>query len=101
MLAQVFYPERMAQRILGMGDVLTLVEKAQEAIDQEEAEYQMKRLMSAKFDFNDFLQQYKAVTSMGSLGTVMKMLPGMNSITEKQLAQAEKQFKIYESMVSG
>ena len=54
---EVFYPDRMARRILGMGDVLTLVEKAEESIKQEEAEYQMQRLMSAKFDFTDFLAQ--------------------------------------------
>jgi len=97
---EVFYPDRMAQRILGMGDVLSLVEKAEEAIAEEEAEYQMKRLMTAKFDFTDFLAQYKAVTSMGGMSQVMKMLPGMSAISEKQLAMAEKQFKVYESMIN-
>jgi len=96
---EVFYPDRMAQRILGMGDVLTLVEKAEEAIKEEDAEYQLKRIMSAKFDFNDFLSQYKQVTGMGSMGEVMKMMPGMGSLTEKQLSAAEKAFKQYESMI--
>ena len=62
-------------------------------------QYQMKRLMTAKFDFTDFLAQYKAVTSMGGMSQVMKMLPGMSAISEKQPAMAEKQFKVYESMV--
>jgi len=97
---EVFYPDRMAQRILGMGDVLTLVEKAQESINEEEAEYQMKRLLSNKFDFTDFLAQYKQVTNLGGMGSVMKMLPGMSGITDKQLQAAEKQFKMYEAMIN-
>ncbi len=62
--------------IAGMGDVLTLVEKAEAAIKEEDAEAVTKRLLSAKFDFNDFLKQYKMVSGMGSMGTIMKMLPG-------------------------
>ena len=59
-----------------MGDVLTLVEKAEAAIKEEDAEAMTKRLLSAKFDFNDFLKQYKMVSGMGSMGSIMKMLPG-------------------------
>lgn len=95
-----FYPERMASRILGMGDVVTLVEKAEEAIKADEAEAAIARMMTAKFDFNDFLKQYKMVTGMGSMSEVMKMIPGMNKITEKQLAGVEKQYKRYEAMIS-
>ena len=62
--------------IAGMGDVLTLVEKAEAAIKEEDAEAMTKRLLSAKFDFNDFLKQYKMVSGMGSMGSIMKMLPG-------------------------
>jgi signal recognition particle subunit SRP54 len=59
-----------------MGDVLTLVEKAEAAIKEEDAEALTKRLLSAKFDFNDFLKQYKMVSGMGSMSSIMKMLPG-------------------------
>lgn len=94
-----FYPERMASRILGMGDVVTLVEKAEDAIKAEDAEAAIARMMTAKFDFNDFLQQYKLVNGMGSMTEVMKMIPGMNKISEKQLAAVEKKYKRYESMI--
>ena len=59
-----------------MGDVLSLVEKAESAIKEDEAEALTQRLLAAKFDFNDFLKQYKMVTGMGSMGAIMKMLPG-------------------------
>ena len=63
-----------------MGDVLTLVEKAEAAIKEEDAEAMTKRLLSAKFDFNDFLKQYKMVSGMGSMGSIMKMLPGQHAL---------------------
>ncbi|EIE18517.1 signal recognition particle protein [Coccomyxa subellipsoidea C-169] len=95
-----FYPDRIASRILGMGDVLTLVEKAEASIKEEDAAEITKRMLSAKFDFNDFLKQYKMVSGMGSMGQIMKMLPGMNQITEKQLNEAEKQFKMFEALIN-
>jgi signal recognition particle subunit SRP54 len=94
-----FYPDRLAGRILGMGDVLSLVEKAEAAIAEKDAEAMTKRMLAAKFDFNDFLKQYEAVTGMGGMGALMKMLPGMAAITDKQLAAAEAQFKVYKSMI--
>jgi signal recognition particle subunit SRP54 len=94
-----FYPERMAQRILGMGDVLTLYEKAQEAIKEDEAAAFAERLKQNKFDFNDFLTQWKKVNSMGGL-QMMKLLPGMSAISEKQLYEAEKRMKSFEAMIS-
>ncbi len=72
-----FYPDRMASRILGMGDVLSLVEKAQEAVDEEEAQKLQERLMSAQFDLEDFRDHLKNVRKMGPLDQVMKMIPGM------------------------
>ena len=63
-----------------MGDVLSLVEKAESAIKEDEAEALAQRLLAAKFDFNDFLKQYKMVTGMGSMGSIMKMLPGALSL---------------------
>ncbi len=73
-----FHPERIAGRILGMGDVLSLVEKAQETLDSKEAEAQAKKMLSAKFDLNDFLEQLKMIKSMGPLDQLMKMIPGMS-----------------------
>lgn len=93
-----FYPERMAQRILGMGDVLTLYEKAQEAIKEDEAQAFADRLKANKFDFNDFLAQWKKVNSMGGL-QMMKLLPGMSAVSEKQLYEAEKRMKSFEAMI--
>jgi signal recognition particle subunit SRP54 len=72
-----FYPDRMAGRILGMGDVLTLIEKAEGEMDQEEAEEQSKKLMAGKFTFEDFLSQMQMIKKMGPLSGLMSMIPGM------------------------
>ncbi|XP_026423954.1 signal recognition particle 54 kDa protein, chloroplastic-like [Papaver somniferum] len=94
-----FYPDRMAGRILGMGDVLSFVEKAQEVMKQEDAEELQKKIMSAKFDFNDFLKQTRSVARMGSMTRVMGMIPGMGKVTPAQIRDAEKSLKIMESMI--
>ncbi|KAJ9184497.1 hypothetical protein P3X46_004213 [Hevea brasiliensis] len=94
-----FYPDRMAGRILGMGDVLSFVEKAQEVMRQEDAEDLQKKIMSAKFDFNDFLKQTRAVARMGSMTRVIGMIPGMGKITPAQIREAEKSLKIMEAMI--
>lgn len=73
----IFYPERMADRILGMGDVVTLVEKAQEQFNQEEARKLSKKIATNKFDFNDFLQQLHQIKKMGNIKDLMGMIPGM------------------------
>jgi signal recognition particle subunit SRP54 len=75
-----FYPERLAGRILGMGDVLTLVEKAAAAIDEEEAARLEKKLRTATFDFNDFLSQLQLLNRMGPLENILGMLPGMSNL---------------------
>ena len=62
---------------IGAGDILSLVEKAESNIKEDEAQAMTKRLMEAKFDFNDFLSQYKMLNNMGSMGSIMKMIPGM------------------------
>lgn len=72
-----FYPDRMASRILGMGDVESLIEKAQAAIDEEQAMAQMEKLRKASFNFNDFLDQMEQMEKIGSLTDIMDMLPGM------------------------
>ncbi len=97
---QPFYPDRLASRILGMGDVLTLVEKAQEEIDIADAEKMQEKILSAKFDFTDFLKQMRLLKNMGSLGGIMKMIPGMNKLTDDQLKQGETQLKRCEAMIN-
>ncbi len=96
---QPFYPDRLASRILGMGDVLTLVEKAQEAIDISDAEQMQQKILSAKFDFNDFLKQTRLMKNMGSLGGLLKLIPGMK-LNEDQLQQGETELKRAEAMIS-
>jgi len=94
-----FYPERMASRILGMGDVVTLVEKAQKAVADKDAEEMQRRLMAAQFDFNDFLKQAEMVSKMGTMTQLMRLMPGMGKITDRQMEEAEKSFKISKSLV--
>ena len=77
-----FYPDRMASRILGMGDVESLIEKAQAAIDQEKALEMEEKLRKATFDFNDFLDQLEQMEKMGSLSEIMEMIPGMSKQTK-------------------
>jgi signal recognition particle subunit SRP54 len=91
---ELFVPDRLAGRILGMGDVVGLVEKAAEAVDEEEAARLERKLRSASFDFNDFLAQFKMMRKMGPLENILGMLPGMSnvqgfSVDEKQLKRTE------------
>jgi signal recognition particle subunit SRP54 len=97
---QPFYPERMASRILGMGDVLTLVEKAQEEIDLSDAQKMQEKILTAKFDFTDFLKQMRLLKNMGSLGGIIKLIPGMNKLSDDQLKQGETQLKRSEAMIN-
>ena len=91
-----FYPDRMASRILGMGDVLTLIEKAQANIDEEKAKEMERKLKKSEFDFNDYLESFKQVKKLGGLGGVMSMMPGMgnmkgamDNVDEKQIDRIE------------
>ena len=97
---QPFYPDRMASRILGMGDVLTLVEKAQEEIDLADAEKMQEKMLTAKFDFSDFLKQMRLLKNMGSLGGLMKLIPGMGKLSADQLQQGETKLKQSEAMIN-
>ena len=74
-----FYPERMASRILGMGDVMSLIEKAEAAIDQEQAAEMQKKLKKMDFDFNDYLTSMEQMNKMGGIGSILNMLPGVGS----------------------
>ena len=94
---EVFYPDRMASRILGMGDVLTLIERAEQALDQKQAEELEKKLRANKFDFEDYLSQMRQMRKMGPIGDILKMIPGLGgaaalkdiNIDEKHLAHIE------------
>jgi signal recognition particle subunit SRP54 len=97
---QPFYPDRMASRILGMGDVLTLVEKAREEVDFAEAEKMQEKILTAKFDFTDFLKQTRLLKTMGSLGGIMKLIPGMGKVSGDQLEKGEAELKKAESMIN-
>ena len=77
---EVFHPDRLASRMLGMGDVVSLVEKAQENLDQEESMRMAEKMLKAEFDFEDFLAQMKQMKKLGSMGSIAKMLPGMNNV---------------------
>jgi signal recognition particle subunit SRP54 len=99
---EVFHPDRLAQRILGMGDVLTLVERAQEHVDRKTAEEQTKKLLEARFTFEDFYATLQQVKKMGPIGDLMKMIPGMGGLA-KQLPEgpeAEAQMRQIEAIIS-
>ncbi len=99
---EVFHPDRLAQRILGMGDILTLVERAQEHLDQKTAEAQAKKFLDAQFTFEDFYSQLQQVKKMGPLGDLLKMIPGLGGIA-KQLPEgpeAEQQMRKIEAIIS-
>ena len=92
-----FIPERLAGRILGMGDVVGLVERAAEAVDEEEAARLERKMRTASFDFNDFLAQFKMMRKMGPLENILGMLPGMSNV--QGLSVDEKQLKRTEAIV--
>lgn len=96
----VFYPDRMADRILGMGDILTLVEKAQEQIDEKEAKKAVNKMMSGSFDLNDMLAQMRQVNRLGSLGGLLKLIPGMPKISPEQKEMAEREMRNFEIIIN-
>ncbi|MFA6692779.1 MAG: signal recognition particle protein [Acholeplasmataceae bacterium] len=90
---EVFHPERMASRILGMGDVLTLIEKATESIDEDEATGMMEKLMSDTFNYNDLLKQFKMIKKMGSMSKILGFLPGMKNVKEAAANIDDREFE--------
>ena len=100
----VFHPERMASRILGMGDVVTLIEKAESAYDEEQANRAAEKMMSASFDLEDFLEQFQQLRKMGPLQSLVSMLPGAGQglgdiqVDERDLSRVEA---IIRSMTPG
>ncbi len=90
----------MADRILGMGDVVSLVEKAKEVMDEKEAAKDAKKLMQGDFTLEDMLKQMKAVQRLGSISSILKHLPGAPSISEEQQEAAEKRMKDFETIIN-
>ena len=93
-----FHPDRLASRILGMGDVVSLVEKAQEAIDEKEAKKMEEKFRKNQFDFEDFLKQFKLIRKMGSIAGIMKMIPGVDT-SMIDMGMAEKEMKKVEAII--
>jgi signal recognition particle subunit SRP54 len=95
-----FHPDRLANRILGMGDVLTLIEQAQSEMDMAEAERAGQRLASGEFDLDDFLRQLQQMKKMGPIGKLLEMVPGFNKLAgDIDLSSAEKDLKRIEAMI--
>ncbi|MFZ5814842.1 MAG: signal recognition particle protein [Bacillota bacterium] len=95
---EAFHPDRMASRILGMGDVLTLIERASEQVDKKKAEEMTRKMMKAQFDFEDFLEQMHAMRRMGPLQDLLKMIPGLGAQL-KDINIDEKELKHVEAMI--
>lgn len=95
-----FYPDRMASRILGMGDVVSLVEKAAAEVSDAEAQKIEEKIREAKFDFDDFLKQMELLSKMGSVAGIAKMMPGMGGkIDNQQVREVEKRLKVSKSLI--
>ena len=96
---EIFYPDRMAERILGMGDILALIEKAQENLDEKKLKRTMNRMMSGQFDLEDFLVQMEQMNKMGPIGAIMKLMPGMPKLSDEQKTQADKKLKMTRTII--
>ncbi len=97
---EVFHPDRMANRILGMGDIVSFVEKAQESIDQEKAMKTTKKIMSGNFGLDDMLALIHQIKRMGPLGKIIKMLPGMPKISDEQISKGESAENMMETIIN-
>ncbi|RCT49671.1 signal recognition particle protein [Ureaplasma parvum] len=95
-----FYPERMADRILGLGDIMTLAEKAADVIDEKQVRGSMQRMMAGKMDLEDLMRQMSQISKLGSFSGIAKMIPGLNSISENQIDDAENKMKIWTILLS-
>lgn len=95
----LFHPERMAERILGMGDVLTLIEKAESVIDEKASKKMMNKIMKGEFDLDDLLENLKQVRKLGKLSKIIKMLPGTAKIDEDKIQKAEGKIKLFEILI--
>jgi signal recognition particle subunit SRP54 len=97
---EAFHPERMASRILGMGDVMTLIERAQQQVTLEDAEDLESKFKKGQFTFEDFLSQMKMIRKMGSISSLMSMIPGLNKLAKQvDPEKQEREFKRLEAIV--
>jgi len=97
---EVFHPDRLASRILGMGDVLTLIERAEQTFDEEQAKKMERKIREASFDLEDFLEQLQQVKQMGPLTQILEMVPGMRGVAQQVSAQdTNEQLKHVEAMI--
>ena len=94
-----FYPDRMASRILGMGDVLSLIEKAEQTIDEEKAKEMESRLKKAEFTYDDYLEYMGQINNMGGLSSILKMMPGMGNKISEDMLPSEKQLTQVEAII--
>ena len=97
---ELFYPDRMASRILGMGDVLSLIEKASEVTDAETSKDLVEKMKTNKFDMNDMLEQLKQVNKMGGISSMLSMIPGAGSLKTEDEERAEKEMKRTEAIIN-
>ncbi len=97
---ELFHPDRMAERILGMGDVLTLIEKAEEHIDEKEAKKSVNRMLSGRFTLEDMLDQMEQVNKIGSLKGIMKFIPGMPKISDEDANKATKELNKTKAIIN-
>jgi signal recognition particle subunit SRP54 len=96
---EMFHPERMASRILGMGDMLTLIEKATSTIDEKDAERMAKKVQEQGFDMDDLLENMEQIHKMGSMRSIIKMIPGASQVSDEQVEQSEVQLKKTKAMI--
>lgn len=96
---EIFHPDRLVSRILGMGDVLGLIEKAQTELDQEESLAASKKMLSGKFDLNDFLGQMQQVKKMGPIGKILDMIPGAAGLGNVDLSDADQELRRIEAII--
>lgn len=96
----IFYPERMADRILGMGDILTFVDKVSESIDEKEAKKATQKMLDGRFTLEDMLKQMKQIQKMGSMQGLLKLIPGMPKINDQQQEMIDKEFKNFEVIIN-
>lgn len=98
----IFYPERMADQILGLGDIMSLAEKAADRIDENSAKKSFARMISGKFDLEDLMTQMEQISKMGSMGSIMKMMPGQiqGKISDDQISEAETKIGVWKIIMS-
>ncbi len=96
---EVFHPDRLASRILGMGDVLSLIERAEQVYDEDEARKMQKKLMKGSFDFEDFLNSMQQMRKLGPLQQILKMIPGMDKLSRDEELVSEKEMKRIEAII--